>query len=92
MIVGIGLGLVNFLRMKLILKNDLKISLLVSLTLGVVVVIAKLVGGLLPIGAKKLKLDPAIMAGPLVTTIVDALALVIYFYMAMLLYKDVLNI
>ncbi|NME35010.1 MULTISPECIES: magnesium transporter [Fusobacterium] len=92
MIVGIGLGLVNFLRMKLILKNDLKISLLVSLTLGVVVIIAKLVGGLLPIGAKKLKLDPAIMAGPLVTTIVDALALVIYFYMAMLLYKDVLNI
>lgn len=91
-IVGTGLGLVNFLRMKIILKNDLKISLLVSLTLCIVVIIAKLVGGLLPIGAKKLRLDPAIMAGPLVTTIVDALALIIYFYMAMLLYKDVLHL
>ncbi|MEG0516309.1 MAG: magnesium transporter [Cetobacterium sp.] len=48
-------------------------------------VLAKLVGGLLPLGAKRLKLDPAIMAGPLVTTIVDALALFIYFYFAKLL-------
>ncbi len=53
---------------------------------------AKLVGGVLPLGAKKLKMDPAIMAGPLVTTIVDALALMMYFYIAMFLYKDVLNI
>ncbi|MGL4732555.1 MAG: magnesium transporter, partial [Fusobacteriaceae bacterium] len=79
-----------FLRMRYMLGQDLKISLLVSFTLGVTVVIAKLVGGLLPIGAKKLKLDPAIMAGPLVTTVVDALALVIYFYLAMFLYRDVL--
>ena len=40
------------------------------------------VGGILPIAAKKLKLDPAIMASPLITTIVDACALVIYFTMA----------
>lgn len=92
LIVGLGLGIVNFLRMRIILKQDLKMSLLVSVTLGITVIIAKLVGGLLPIGAKKLKLDPAIMAGPLVTTIVDALALVIYFYLAMFLYRDVLNI
>ncbi len=61
-------------------------------TLGIVVVMSKLVGGVLPLGAKKLKMDPAIMAGPLVTTIVDALALMMYFYIAMFLYKDVLNI
>ena len=91
LIVGLGLGAVNFLRMNYILKQDFKMSMLVSVTLGVTVVIAKLVGGLLPIGAKKLKLDPAIMAGPLVTTIVDALALVIYFYLAMFLYSDVLR-
>ncbi|MGL4970401.1 magnesium transporter [Cetobacterium sp.] len=89
--VGVGLAVVNFLRMNFILKQDLKMSLLVSVTLGITVVIAKLVGGLLPIGAKKLNLDPAIMAGPLVTTIVDALALVIYFYLAMSLYSDVLK-
>ncbi|MGL5776900.1 magnesium transporter, partial [Cetobacterium sp.] len=91
LIVGLGLGAVNFLRMNYILKQDFKMSMLVSVTLGITVVIAKLVGGLLPIGAKKLKLDPAIMAGPLVTTIVDALALVIYFYLAMFLYSDVLK-
>ena len=91
-IVALGLGLVNFCRMRFILKQDMKISFLVSFTLGIVVVMAKLVGGVLPLGAKKLKMDPAIMAGPLVTTIVDALALMMYFYIAMLLYKDVLNI
>lgn len=90
LLVGLGLGSVNFLRMRYILGQDMKISLLVSFTLGITVIIAKLVGGLLPIGAKKLKLDPAIMAGPLVTTVVDALALVIYFYLAMSLYRDVL--
>lgn len=91
-IVAVGLGLVNFCRMRFILKQDMKISFLVSFTLGVVVVMAKLVGGVLPLGAKKLKMDPAIMAGPLVTTIVDALALMMYFYIAMFLYRDVLNI
>lgn len=91
-IVALGLGLVNFCRMRFILKQDMKISFLVSFTLGIVVVMAKLVGGVLPLGAKKLKMDPAIMAGPLVTTIVDALALIMYFYIAMFLYKDVLNI
>lgn len=92
LMVAIGLGFINFARMRFILKQDMKISFLVSFTLGAVVVIAKLVGGILPIGAKKLKLDPAIMAGPLVTTIVDAMALMLYFYIAMFLYKDVLNI
>lgn len=91
-IVALGLGLVNFCRMRFILKQDMKISFLVSFTLGIVVVMAKLVGGVLPLGAKKLKMDPAIMAGPLVTTIVDALALMMYFYIAMFLYKDILNI
>lgn len=90
-IVALGLGLVNFCRMRFILKQDMKISFLVSFTLGIVVVMAKLVGGVLPLGAKKLKMDPAIMAGPLVTTIVDALALMMYFYIAMFLYKDVLD-
>ena len=92
LVVAFGLGIINFGRMRFILGQDMKISFLVSFTLGAVVVIAKLVGGVLPIGAKKLKLDPAIMAGPLVTTIVDAMALMLYFYIAMFLYKDVLSI
>ena len=49
--------------------------LTVSITVAATIIIAKMVGGTLPLAAKKLKLDPAIMAGPLITTIVDALAL-----------------
>ena len=62
-------------------NTDLFISV-VSLTLIVVVVLAKLVGGTLPIIAKTLKLDPAIMASPMITTIVDAVSLFVYFSMA----------
>ena len=46
------------------------------------VFVAKVIGGILPILAKRLKLDPAIMAAPLITTIVDAVSLVIYFQIA----------
>ena len=46
------------------------------------VFLAKVIGGILPILAKRLKLDPAIMAAPLITTIVDAVSLVIYFQIA----------
>ena len=58
------------------------VALTVSLTLITTVVMAKVIGGLLPIAAKKLKLDPAIMAGPLITTVVDAMSLIIYFNVA----------
>lgn len=78
-IVGLGLSLVNFLRVYYIEKTDILIAITVSFTLFLTVVLAKVVGGVLPIIAKKLKLDPAIMAGPLITTIVDAVALLIYF-------------
>ena len=50
-----------------------------SLSLGGTVVAAKLIGGLLPLGAKKLKMDPAVMAAPLLTTIVDAVSISMYF-------------
>jgi len=55
------------------------ISLTVCISLFCTVVVAKIIGGILPILAKKLKLDPAIMASPLITTIVDAVALTLYF-------------
>lgn len=78
-IVGIVLASVNFLRIYFFEKTDLLIAVTVSITLLFTVVLAKVVGGVLPIIAKKLKLDPAIMAGPLITTVVDAVALIIYF-------------
>ncbi len=78
-IVGITLSFVNFLRIYFLGKTDILVALTVSFTLFLTVVLAKVVGGVLPMIAKKLKLDPAIMAGPLITTIIDAVALLIYF-------------
>lgn len=82
LIAGITLAAVNIARMMLFGQADLSVCITVSITLMLTVIVAKLVGGLLPIGAKALKLDPAIMAGPLITTIVDAVSLVIYFAIA----------
>lgn len=82
LLVGFFLGSVNLLRMLLFSSAGFMVSFVVSITLISTVIIAKVVGGVLPMVAKKLKLDPAIMAGPLITTIVDALTLFIYFNVA----------
>lgn len=79
LLVGITLASVNFLRIYFIDKAGLTISLIVCASLLFTVIIAKVVGGALPLLAKAFKLDPAIMASPLITTIVDACALVVYF-------------
>lgn len=84
-IVSITLSITNFIRLLVIEKVELKVALTVSLTLIVTVLMAKMVGGVLPIIAKTLKIDPAIMAGPLITTLVDAISLTVYFSIATLL-------
>lgn len=81
MVVGLSLGSINLLRM-MIFGNEFNVAFTVSITLAFTIIMAKVVGGTLPIGAKKLKLDPAIMAGPMITTIVDAMALIVYFRIA----------
>lgn len=82
LLVGGALALVNFLRIYYIDRVGFTISFVVCLSLLITVIIAKVVGGSLPILAKSLKLDPAIMASPLITTIVDACALAIYFQLS----------
>jgi magnesium transporter len=81
-IVGAILAGVNFLRIYYLERVDVKITLTVCVTMFFTVILAKVVGGLLPIFAKSVKLDPAIMASPMLTTIVDAVTLLIYFAMA----------
>ena len=81
-IVGVILAFANLLRLYYIERTGILIALTVSISLFVTVVLSKVVGGLLPIVAKKFKADPAIMAGPLITTIVDAVTLTIYFTIA----------
>lgn len=86
-VVGISLAGLNFIRLIAIEKVNYSIAFVVSTTLIVVVVLAKVVGGLLPLLAKMVKIDPAIMASPLITTIVDAMALISYFKIARVFLK-----
>lgn len=79
---GITLALANFAKLMLLDKVGLMISLVVCVTLVVTVVFAKLIGSSLPILAKRLGFDPAVMASPFITTLVDACSLIIYFKMA----------
>jgi magnesium transporter len=79
---GAVLAIVNLLRMWLFSSADLKIYFVVSAALICTLVISKLFGCALPIIAKFLRIDPALMAGPMLTTFVDTLSLLIYFSLA----------
>lgn len=85
MLCGLLLGAVNFVRLLIFDNITLSVNLTVSLTMAVIVVVAKGIGCTLPMLAKKIGFDPAIMAGPLITTVVDAISLLIYFKIATLL-------
>ena len=79
---GLALAAVNFLRMILFSSVSVLIAATVSVTLFCTVIIAMIVGCLLPMGAKRIGFDPAVMASPMITTIVDACSLLIYFMIA----------
>lgn len=97
-IVGAVLGLVNGLRIYLMYtfvfagqyENVLGYAVVVSVSLFFSVILAKLVGGMLPLAAKKLGADPAIMATPFITTIVDACSLILYFQIAQLVFRNMM--
>ena len=89
---GLSLSVINFGKMLLVdgllLGNaniTLAVAATVSLAIVFVVMFAKLVGSLLPIGAEKIGLDPAVMANPLISTLTDAVSLLIYIFIAMLI-------
>ena len=71
-----------------VLQNNLIICAVVCITVFFAIVVAKLVGAILPIGAKRLGFDPAVMASPFITTIVDAVTLMIYFAVASMLLSN----
>ena len=68
-----------------LVQNNLQIAAVISITVFLGIVIAKIVGTLLPILTKRVGLDPAVMASPFITTIVDTVTLMIYFTVASLL-------
>lgn len=81
-ITGSILVAVNFVRMTLLGDHGLSISLTVSATLLLTVTLSKIIGGILPLIADKVHVDPTVMAGPIITTLVDTFALLIYFEVA----------
>ena len=92
---GVALAVVCFVKIwlvdHLLFGNDaitVQVDLVVCLALCVTVIVAKVVGCLLPLGAKAMRLDPAVMASPFISTIVDALSLLVYFLFA----KTVLHV
>ncbi len=84
-LVGIILAVVNGVRVA-IQYGDVLLALVIGITLVLTVLISKSLGCILPLAAKKLKLDPAIMASPLITTIVDTCSILIYFNVAVALF------
>ncbi|MDL2253186.1 magnesium transporter [Ruminococcaceae bacterium OttesenSCG-928-I18] len=84
-LVGVVLAIVNFVRMLIFYPGSGLVSLTVSLALVGAVLFAKVIGGTLPILAKACRLDPALLAAPVITTVVDALTLVLYFNLARVL-------
>lgn len=84
MLCGLTLAACNFIKILLIERVSLQVALVVNLTLFLAVIVAKIVGSTLPMIAKKIGMDPAVMASPFITTIVDAISLLIYFRIAML--------
>ena len=83
-ICGAVLAAANILRMYLFCEGTIEVFLVVSLAMFCAIIVAKLIGCSLPIFAKIVKLDPALMAGPMIATLVDIVTLVIYFGLAKL--------
>lgn len=79
---GVTLAVANFVKMLVIDRVSIVVSAVVCLTLVCTIIVAKIIGCTLPILAKAVKLDPAVMASPFITTIVDALSLLVYFTFA----------
>ena len=85
-IVGAVLALTNGVRI-LIQYHNPNLALVIALSLIATVIISKLIGCILPLVASKVHLDPAIMASPLITTLVDTFSILIYFNIASLMFR-----
>ena len=79
---GFTLAIVNFAKLMIFDRVSMAVALVVCITLVMTVLMAKVVGCSLPVLAKRVGFDPAVMANPFITTIVDALSLLIYFRIA----------
>lgn len=79
---GLALCIVNFARLAFTYPGQWVINLVVTVSLFVIVIIAKFIGSLLPMFAKLIHVDPAIMASPVISTIMDSVSMLLYFNLA----------
>lgn len=86
LLVGAVLALANGIRIYFMYQNNLGLAIVIAASLMGTIIISKLVGCILPLLAKKVGLDPAIMAAPLITTLVDTCSILIYFNIATLIF------
>ena len=82
MVIGLTLGIASIGKLLVIDGTTLEIAIVVSITLFVTILIAKIIGCALPILVKKIGFDPAVVVSPFITTVVDAVCLIIYFQIA----------
>ena len=85
LIVGSVLAVTNVIRIMMTDQVSIEVALTVSITLIITVILSKIIGGVLPLFAESINQDPAVMAGPLITTMVDTFALFVYFQIATVL-------
>ena len=81
LIVGVALAVANGIRI-LIMYHDTMLALVIGCSLVITIILSKLIGCILPLLARKVNLDPAIMASPLITTMVDTCSILVYFSIA----------
>lgn len=86
LLVGAVLALADGIRIYFMYQNNLELAIVIAVSLMGTIIISKLVGCILPLLAKKIGLDPAIMAAPLITTVVDTCSILIYFNIATLIF------
>ncbi len=84
-LVGVALAIVNMVRMFIMYPSQPLVAVVVSITLIAAIIMGKIIGGVLPIIGRAVHVDPALMAAPFITTIVDAVVLIFYFSMAQLI-------
>lgn len=84
-IIGLTLGVVSFIRVHALHQSYFMANLAVSVSLGIIVIVSMLLGSLIPLILRKLKLDPALSAGPFLATLMDVLGLLIYCFVSQLI-------
>jgi magnesium transporter len=84
---GIFLSIINFGRILLIEREGMAVAIAVSVSMLIVIILAKSLGGLLPMLAKKVGIDPALMAAPMITSLIDIFSCIIYFTVASFMFS-----